>query len=74
MVIRAFHRLDPPRAPILREITEAMGWKSVSAVHQYVAELEEAGYVHRTKGRMGVQVTPEPPSPDDPPPPAPNPE
>lgn len=74
IVVRAFAELDPPRAPVLREIAEAMGWKSTSAAHQYVQQLEAAGYVRRERGRAGVHVVPESARFDDPASPPPDPE
>lgn len=60
LAVRAFHRLDPPRAPTLQEVAGAIGWKQPSSVKQYVDELEHAGYVHRRKGRAGIQLGPAP--------------
>ncbi len=60
IAIRAFHRLDPPRAPTLREVAEAIGWKQATSVAEYVRELEAAGYVHRRPGRAGIQLGPVP--------------
>ncbi len=60
IAVRAFHRLDPPRAPTLQEVAGALGWKQPSSVKQYVDELEAAGYVHRRRGRAGIQLGPRP--------------
>lgn len=72
IAVRAFHRLDPPRAPTLREVAEAIGWKHEATVAQYVKELEAAGYVHRRKGRKGIQLGPAPLGPTPQPEGAPN--
>lgn len=58
--VRAFHRLDPPIAPTLAEIAGAIGWTQRTAVHPYIRQLEQAGYVHRIKGKAGVQLGPKP--------------
>lgn len=57
LAVRAFHRLDPPRAPTLREVAHAIGWQHATSVAPYVRDLEAAGYVHRLKGRAGIQLT-----------------
>ncbi len=55
--VRAFHRLDPPRAPTLQEIASVLGWKSTSAAHEYVRRLEAAGYVRRrARHHAGIEL------------------
>lgn len=57
MAVRAFHRLDPPRAPTLAEVAHAIGWRHATSVAPYVRKLAAAGYVHRVTGRAGIQLT-----------------